>query len=89
MSAVPLVFSAIVTVVRFVQFLNAVVPIFVTEAGMVMLVKLVHSQNADSTISSTEVPMVTLDRLVQPENAQKPILVILLGMTIVVKSVQY
>ena len=55
-----------VTLVRPVQSLNALKPISVTLAGMVMLVRLVQLRNALKPIDVTPAPMVMLVRLVQP-----------------------
>lgn len=78
----------IVTSVRLLHNSNALLPILVTESGMVILVRLLQEENAPAPMPVTEFVIVIFLRSVQPRNANSPILVTESGMVTLVRLLQ-
>jgi TctA family transporter len=82
------VFLRKVTEARVELFKNALPPMVLTLAGMVILVSLGQRKKAPDLISITVSGRVTLAKLAQSANALAPIVITPFGITIAVKAPQ-
>ena len=81
--------SATLIAVSILQFANALLPIFCTDAGMVMARRLTQFWNAAISMLSSPSLSVTLARLVHSSKAELPMVSTLPGISISVKALQY